>query len=858
MKIVARLTEAICDDRNVVGGKAQGLYQLIRLGVPVPDGICVTVEAFRRFAAQPDVRDAIDVAEDRLAAESSVRERQVVGRELRERLQGAEVPPSIALEIENAYTQLVDPIEPTGPLVAVRSSAVGEDSAQASFAGLYRSYLNVSGAAEVVEKVRACWLSLWTTEATEYRFGHPVMDGPPLMAVLIQCMVRSRVSGVLFTANPVTGRLSEMVINADVGLGEALVSGRTAPMELRVRSRFCLRYQCRVAVKQQHASGKRRLVLTTHELTQLVRVARHIEAHFGGPQDIEWAFDDGRLYVVQTRPITGWNVGDEPLPAGAWTRRGLDEWLQRPLSPLFSTLALPPCNEEVACLVKRRWGLQVRKPAWVMWGGYLYVRVDPVLSISLVKAPVRFLRGLRTVAREWRESFQPEYLRRLEAVQGHHTASSPVALLDRISAQLNLMAEGWGWVVVSGINAKVAIILARVILRSIGVGRRETEQLFTGFESSSAKADQALWELAQEARANGELAASIRDRSLAELHRVRRSFQALDVWLDAFESWIDTYGHRVFDLDIAQPTLSDEPETVLEMLRSSLQEQTISPKIRLDYAVHRREDAQRSLEKRLRRYPSLARTLVRRLVRLAVDYAEIREDRPFYLHMNWPPLRHALIGIGQMLADARVLEEAEDVFYLEANELREAAEWLVARTSPSPVALIPSVRTRRMKRDMQSTRVPPLDLHPNLLIRIVRYIGDLSRKRRLIPPTVLLGTAASGGHVRARARILQTSDELGTFQHGEILVASLTTPAWTPLFSRAAGVVTEVGGSLSHAAIVAREYGIPAVVGIPDVLRRVRDGMELEVNGDAGTVNLLGEAEEDHNDRSRMRLIDPI
>lgn len=650
-----------------------------------------------------------------------------------------------------------------GERLAVRSSAVAEDLAGASFAGMYESYLHVPSR-EVPEAVRRCRAAVGGDRVAAYR---PEAD-TGAMAVLVQVMVDAAAAGVAFTADPVTGQRDVTVVTAVRGVAEELVAGSDAGEEWRVLEGRASRVR----------SGG---VLTDGQAAQVAEVAGRLAAVFGGPQDVEWAIDQaGRVQVLQARPMTAlldlqtWT----PPGAGLWVCNfRLGEWLPDPVTPLFGDWLLRVFDRGFRAAMRETAGATVAFPYGLVNGWY-YATPNPALTqipgavlrsggrllrfmLATVvlpgRDPVRADRPLRTLYADWRDRLLPDY-RQL-------AATDPDGLdLKQLCALVEQLMETagrhfWYLAVVGGSAWKMEQPLQRFLDRH-SLSEVDPVLLLTGPDAPPSPGPHAV-------------------HSLDWFHPIAGEYPPQPA---VPGSW-PTTGHR-------------------EPLR------------------------QRCVD-HLAGQPEALRTWTA-LLAVARRYAQIRTEQTDALTLGWPLLRRCADRIGTALTEAGVLDEPGQLFFLTETELR-------ARRPASA-----SAQARRVVWQRQRRLSPPLTIgRPPTLIGH-RLAGTVSGgPTRASTGAILVGQPASPGRATGPARVIRDPgdlDQVAKFQVGDVLVAPATTPAWTPLLRRAAAVVTDRGTAAAHAAIIAREYGIPAVVATGDGTQRLHDGLTITVDGSRGTV----------------------
>ncbi|WP_433511012.1 PEP/pyruvate-binding domain-containing protein [Nonomuraea sp. CA-143628] len=802
MKLVAPLNAFGRGDLALAGGKGANLGELVKNGFPVPGGFVVTTAAY-------------DLVAD--------------GHDTRTYFENVDIPPDLREAITGAYAEL------GGGPVAVRSSATAEDLPGAAFAGQQDTYLNIVGAEAVVDAVRRCWGSLWTERAVAYREKRGVDAAEVRIAVVVQRMVQSEAAGVLFTANPVTGDRTQTVVDASSGLGEAVVSGLVTP------DHYVLDASGRVA---SFTPGRREVVVrgtagggVVHEtgdpatgealpraaLAELARLASEVAARFGRPQDIEWAYAGGRVNLVQARPMTAL----PPAPVGSLNpvqrKVGsvLLEYLPVRPYPIDMTTWLPYGPAGMMAKVAAAFGIKgVFEDFLQEEDGVVYRLVprSPRVTAGLLTIPFRLVRRARRYdPARWTEDprFQAFLAanrelaaRDLASMSWPELIRVPRQALDLVRPVTDLRTD---YLPGTGLALLRLLVAVKLLRRGALFG-----ELMTGARTRTSDANQALEELAEEARATGALDA---DPMPAGFAAKLRDFLA-------------EYGHRetVTPILVTPPTWGEAPEIVLGTIRVLAAKPPTAATAATTTtttdgaATDRAAAGAGGAFERLLRHPLLRagrrRARVVRWVEAARAGHAFREDSHFYFTLPLPILRRSLLEIGARLRDAAVLQRPEDVFHLRLEEL-ESIKGL-AGSDECLDGLRAAVRQRAAKREELSgvRLIDPRAIFP------VRDAGD----------AIVTGTPAGGGSATGPVKVIRDPAEFGSLTGGDVLVCPYTNPSWTPLFQRAAAVVVDTGSAASHAAIVAREYGIPAVMGTAGGTSTLVDGQVVTVDGDAGTV----------------------
>ena len=885
---------------NTVGGKAANLGELTHARLPVPSGVCITTVAYELVAAGAALGPVLDAfaatAPDDVSALSKLAARA------RDLLLAAPVPASVAEAIARGYASLGVDVA-----VAVRSSATAEDLPFASFAGQQDTYLNVVGHDAVLDAVTRCWASLWTDRAVVYRASNGIDHRGVRLAVVIQRMVEAEVAGVLFTANPVTGRRRQAVIDASPGLGEAVVSGAvnpdhfivdTATGEVVTRSIGDKKVSIRAVpgggtvhvTRPDHAdsaadtggadragagAGADDACLTDEQVRALAALGARVEAHYGVPQDTEWAVDaDGVLWLTQARPITTLF----PLPAAApppgeqlrvYFCFSVAQGLYRPITPMgLAGFRL------LATWVARQVGFGVPDPlagppAYAEAGQRLFVDVTGVLRSRAGRAlmprvldvmearSAAVLRGLFDEPRlaVTQRSARPFVRRALRfaarnrlPLRAAHALASPDRVhrgLERIPAQvrqrlslpvtatpverLDLVERALAEQVVPlGPRAMPAAAMGFAMLgyasRLLAAELRpgELQTVLRGLPHNvTTEMDLALWRLASRVRGDAAATTLLLDASTDDLAARWRAGTLPPAVQNDLTDFLDRYGDRaVAEIDLGVPRWSDDPRHVFGVIANylRLEDPQAAPEAVFARATR---DAEQMVEALVGRAGRLRRPLVRFALRRARQLAGLRELPKYFIVVALAQLRRHLAAVGEALAAQGRIEAAEDVFFVDLVQAR-------AGLSGADLRDVVTARREAYEAELRRRHIP----------RVLLSDGTEPEATAVAAPAhdgSLAGTPASAGAVTGLARVVL--DPLGArLEPGEILVAPSTDPGWTPLFLTAGGLVMEMGGANSHGAVVAREYGIPAVVGVPDATARIVTGQRITVDGTAGTV----------------------
>ncbi|AKT37109.1 PEP/pyruvate-binding domain-containing protein [Chondromyces crocatus] len=828
-QLVLSLHEIDRGDLAIAGGKGESLGALTRAGFRVPEGFVVTTTAYDRFVEQGDLAPHI---------ERVLRDTPEHGEALRSVFEAAPIPADVATAIEQAYQKLG-----AQPL-AVRSSATAEDLPQAAFAGQQDTFLNVVGLAAVLTAVRRCWASLWTDRAIAYRARQGLERAPVKMAVVLQRMAPAEVAGVLFTANPVTGARDETVIDANPGLGEAVVSGLVTPDHFVLRKRLFgfriverrlgrreLVVRARVEGGVEHVTpaplheSAPRASLPDASLRALARLGARVAQHFGAPQDIEWAVVAGEPWLLQARPITALpepterpkktpdnpiayfadmlSVRPYPMDLSTWGP-GIYDAVLRSFSHLgvTGTRFADTFVEEDSVILQIRDDTKYRlsprvllAPAWFLWHcarhNPLHWRALPALHEARERARVLESRDLGALA--WDEL----------VATIHEALKLPWPLLGEARRRYYP-------------RAMLAFGLLQLALWLVEHEDR-LDALLSGIDTKTLSANRALAALADTIRNTPALAETFAQHPPEALWSALEAHDAGRTFLADVRAFLDHYGHReAVMFAVLEPTWKDAPAVVLGMLETLAANAPQPDTAQLSWEAARDE---------ILAHPFLApaplRAAFTEILAEARALTEIREDTHFYGTLPMPILRRVLLELGRRLTDAAVLSAPEDIFHLRLDEVER-----VQGVLPPPAQLtaeLSALVERRRARRAALAGSPVVD--PRLYRRTAAGADAL-----------VSGVSGSAGVVEGPVRVILSPADFSKIQQGDVLVAPFTNPAWTPVFQRLAAIVVDSGAAGSHAAIVAREYGIPAVMGAGDATRRLKDGERVRVDGNRGVV----------------------
>jgi pyruvate,water dikinase len=853
-----------------VGGKGANLGEISKVeGIRVPDGFCITTQAFKRIIEEtPSIHELLDQLSP-LKVEDRNNINELSG-EIRRLIEGTAIPEDIHEELTRHLSRLGEQ-----NAYAVRSSATAEDLPTASFAGQQDTYLNILGKELILKHVSKCWASLYTERAVTYRIQSGFDHRKVYLGVVVQKMLLPQAAGILFTADPITSNRKVASIDASFGLGEALVSGRVNADVYKVRNGKVIAKKIstkRLGVfalqnggtKEREIEPERqnRQALTDEQILQLEHMGRKIEEHFGYPQDIEWCLVDGTFYLVQSRPITALF----PIPEAndqenhVYVSVGHQQMMTDTLKPL---------------------GLSIRQLTAVRpmekAGGRLFVDITQDLAspakrdiiVNVLGKHDPLIKDALTTILERGDFIKPLPNEMKEPSSGKSDQGVPPAgfqtLNDydpQIVSDLIKSSETSLDELRRDIQTKSGLVLFDFLLQDIAILRRTIFEpqsfgvIMTAMNASSWLNDN-LMEWLGEKNAADTLSQSVPNNITSEM-----GLQLLDVadvirphpevinylqrvtddsfldelvqfdggreCRDAICTYLNKYGMRCAgEIDITRPRWSEKPTTLVPMILGNIKH--FDPNAgHLKFEQGRLEalNKEQELLERLKQLPDGEQKAkeTKRMIGLVRDLSGYREYPKYGMVSRYFVYKQALVKEAERLVKANVIREREDIYYLSFEELHD-----VVRTNELDHQII---RTRKDEYKSYQKLTPP---------RVMTSDGEIvagEYKRGDLPANAIVGLPVSSGVVEGRARVILNLED-AVLEDGDILVTSFTDPGWTLLFVSIKGLVTEVGGLMTHGAVIAREYGLPAVVGVENAIRLIKDGQRIRVHGTEGYVEIL-------------------
>ncbi|MDX9871072.1 MAG: phosphoenolpyruvate synthase [Clostridia bacterium] len=868
-----------------VGGKGANLGEMTKAGFPVPPGFCVTTRAYRAFVQQSR---EINSLFDQLASINPVDLEQArkAGQRIREHLQSLSIPDDIRADILQAFYAAGK-----DKAYAVRSSATAEDLPGASFAGQQDTYLNIRGAEQLLQAIQNCWASLFTDRAITYRTKNNFDHRLVFLSVVVQEMVFPEVSGIMFTAEPITGRRKTISIDAGFGLGEALVSGLVTADLYQVRLQNITKKQIskkKMAIyalpdggtvtKDISPEKQERQALADDKIIELAKLGQKIEDHYGLEQDIEWGCAGGKFYILQSRPITSLYpvppvsdgkfhifasfghiqvMTDAMKPLAISLVSNLTNFLKkegssdnlfiyaaggRVFADFTGPLLFKPARHMLFKVFKNMDELLVAALAEA-------VKKEEFIRLSLPKK--RLFRTLRQIA----PIMIPTLLkvqRNLHFKNPHKARANADALIKKIAQ------ENEGYIFQAAGAERIRRIrqsmgeMPQVLLKVAGfwiagvlasgslakklknqVGEKESAYLLSQLNKSlpgnvTTEIGLELGDLADIARKYPEVIASLEKANSNSFYEELLKVKGGVEFKQELDDFLKKYGMRCTgEIDITKPRWKEDPLQLIPSIISNIR--TASPNEHREKFKQGKIEAEQAEKEILAKFGFVQRRKISRLARLYRNLMGLREHHKFALVLLLDIYKRAIMEEAQAFTEKGILRQEKDVFYLTLDELM-------------------ALNENRFSCDVQEViagRKKEHELNQKLTVpRVMTSEGEIiTGKGRDIqaPEGALTGTPVSAGVVEGVARVVLQLEE-AKLNPGEILVTSYTDPGWTPLFTSIVGLIIEVGGMMSHGSVIAREYGIPAVAGIENATHIIKDGSRIRINGTEGFVQILDEA----------------
>ncbi|QNK46863.1 phosphoenolpyruvate synthase [Brevibacterium sp. PAMC23299] len=854
----------------VVGGKGMNLGECSRIdGILVPEGFCVTTEAFKRVIGE---NDELHQLLDQLAVQKVDERKRIseISRKIRDLIEGIEIGKGIEEDIDRCL--LTFGFEHA---YAVRSSATAEDLPFASFAGQQDTYLNIKGKDAILQHISKCWASLFTDRAVIYRMQNGFDHRKVYLSVVIQRMIFPQASGILFTADPVSSNRKVLSIDASFGLGEALVSGLVSAdnykvqegriVEKKISAKKLAIYARKEGgtVEKEIEPGQQVLsTLSDEQVLGLERIGRKLEAHFGCPQDIEWCLVDDTFYIVQSRPITTLypipeandqenhvyvSVGHQQMMTDAMKPLGLSFWLLTTPAPM--RIAGGRLFVDVTHMVASP---ESRKMLVEAMGQH-----DPLMKDALINIVER---GdfIKSVPNDKQEQSSGKSNKSVPSADSRaQIENDPTIVSDLIKRSQTSIEE-----LKQNIQTKSGSELFDFILEDIQILKKilfdpQSSAVFMAAIDASSWINEKMNKWLGEKNAADTLSQSVPNNitsemglALMDVADVIRPYPKVIDYLqqvkddnfmdelvkfdggqetqDAIYDYLGKYGMRCAgEIDITKTRWSEKPTTLVPVILSNIK--NFEPNAsNLKFEQGRQEALKKELEilDRLKQLPDGEQKAkeTKRMISLIRNFIGYREYPKYGMVNRYFVYKQSLLKEAEQLVQANVIHEKEDIYFLTFEELHEV------------------VRTNKLDYQMISKRKDEYRLYEKLTPpRVITSDGEIivgEYKRDNLMAEAIVGLPVSSGIIEGRARVILNMED-ADLEDGDILVTTFTDPSWTPLFVSIKGLVTEVGGLMTHGAVIAREYGLPAVVGVVNATKLIKDGQRIRVNGTEGYIEIL-------------------
>ncbi|MEY2304727.1 phosphoenolpyruvate synthase [Bacillus tropicus] len=852
---------------SLVGGKGLNLGELSNIqGIQVPEGFCVTTVGYEKAIEQNENLQTLLQQLTKLKLEDRAQIGEM-SKEIREVIMAVQIPSDVVEAVAHYLSRFGNE-----HAYAVRSSATAEDLPYASFAGQQDTYLNIIGKEAILQHVRKCWASLFTERAVMYRMQNGFEHNQVSICVVVQKMVFPEASGILFTADPITSSRKILSIDASFGLGEALVSGFVSADNYKVKEGKIVDKVIstkKVAIyalkeggtetKQINSAQQKIQTLSEQQILQLAQIGRQIEAYFGCPQDIEWCLVDNTFYIVQSRPITtlypipeendGENhvyisVGHQQMMTDAMKPLGLSFFLLTTSAPMRKAggRLFVDATQRLASPASRDYLINTLGKSDPLIRDALTTVVERDNFITLLPDDEKQKsvgKGVPPVSTQPEIESDPAIVTELiqnseaslEELKQNMQLKSGVNVLDFILEDIQQLKKVLFnpqsiAVIMAGMNASTWI--NEKMEQWLGE-KNAADTLSQSVQNNiTSEMGLALMEVADVIRPYEEVIAYLQhvenDSFLDEFVQFKGGEKARE----AIDAFLNKYGMRCSgEIDITKTRWSEKPTTIIPMILNNIRD--------FEYGASKRkfeEGLQEALKKeeelvdRLQQLPDGKQKVeeTKRMIRNIRNFIGYREYPKYGMINRYFIYKQALLKEAEQLVQSGVIHEVDDIYYLTFEELHE-----VVRTKKLNYELI-----HKQKNDykLYEKLTPP---------RIMTSDGEIitgKYKRENLPVDAIAGLPVSSGVVEGRARVILNMEE-ANLEEGDILVTAFTDPGWTPLFVSIKGLVTEVGGLMTHGAVIAREYGLPAVVGVENATKLIKDGQRIRVHGTEGYIEVL-------------------
>ncbi len=853
---------------SLVGGKGLNLGELSNIqGIEVPEGFCVTTVAYEKAIEQNENLQTLLQQLTKLKLEDRAQIGEM-SKEIREVIMAVQIPSDVVEAVAHYLSRFGNE-----HAYAVRSSATAEDLPYASFAGQQDTYLNIIGKEAILQHVRKCWASLFTERAVMYRMQNGFEHNQVSICVVVQKMVFPEASGILFTADPITSSRKILSIDASFGLGEALVSGLVSADNYKVKEGEIVDKVIstkKVAIyalkeggtetKQINSAQQKIQTLSEQQILQLAQIGRQIEAYFGCPQDIEWCLVDNAFYIVQSRPITTLYPIPEENDEGnhVYISVGHQQMMTDAMKPLGLSFFLLTTNAPMRKAGGRLFVDATQRLASPASRDYLINTLgksDPLIRDALTTIIERddFITLLPDEEKKEKSASKSK----LPVSSQPEIENDPAIVTELIrNSETSLEELKQNMQMKSGVDVFDFILEDIQQLKKVLFNPQSIAVIMAGMNASTwinEKMEQWLGEknaadtLSQSVQNNitsemglalMEVADVIRpyEEVIAYLQHVENDsfldefvqFKGGEKAREAIYAFLNKYGMRCSgEIDITKTRWSEKPTTIIPMILNNIRDfEAGASKQKFEKGLQEALNKEEELLDRLQQLPDGKQKVeeTKRMIRNIRNFIGYREYPKYGMINRYFIYKQALLKEAEQLVQSGVIHEVDDIYYLTFEELHE-----VVRTKKLNYELI-----HKQKNDykLYEKLTPP---------RIMTSDGEIltgKYKRENLPVDAIAGLPVSSGLVEGRARVILNMED-ANLEEGDILVTAFTDPGWTPLFVSIKGLVTEVGGLMTHGAVIAREYGLPAVVGVENATKLIKDGQRIRVHGTEGYIEVL-------------------
>ncbi len=883
MNIILNFNEISKTDLPLVGGKGANLGEMSRGGFPVPPGFCVSTAGFDSFLKVNNLQDKIFPLLDGLKAEDTQKVK-TIGETIRNLINSSEIPFEIEKSVKNALNQ-----SGIGNYYAIRSSATAEDLPDASFAGQQDTYLNITGLNDILIKIKSCWASLYTDRAITYRIQNAFDHSQIKLSVVVQKMITPDVSGILFTVDPISENRKIMTIDASYGLGEALVSGlvssdlyKISKTNLTIISKSI--GEKKIAIQNNPDGGtyqenlsesmQKSQALTDDQIISLSKLGYDIETYYGKPQDIEWCIEKNQIYIVQSRPITSLYPDLEPKTTQdelhVYISFGHGQVMTDAFKPLGISMIhyLAPFSKSNQEILRTNFIKEA--------GGRIYIDVSNALRIKTFRKRKTFsyideliFEALEEVTT--RQDFNTHFRLKTFLTLLYHGFTFAIPKIFKLLWVVFLANPlGRSNKILYDINRRISQYRKHIHKLSPGISRlislkkiltnhllkvakylpyilssmlvqKKIEKLLSGKGldeeinaithglrgNITTEMDLMVGDLADIIMSHPDLYHYLKVHPLLNVLSSIKNVNGGSVFLKKYDEFITIYGSRGnSEIDITRPRWSEDPKMLMNMILSMCNGKEInSHRKHYEKMVLQGDKAEEKIissSKDLFKNP-IKRWMVKRFVNIYRNNFSAREHPKYYIMELFKLVKETLLDEAIFMKEQDLIDEVKDIYYLHLDEIIQILKGYNQRNL---------IKKRKLDYNRYVKMSPP---------RVLTSDGEkiiATHKSKNIPQGAMIGSPASTGIIEGIAKVI-IDPAKESLNSGEILVAPFTDPGWTPLFIHASGLIMEVGGLMTHGSVVAREYGIPAVVCVPDATKLIKSGQRVRVNGNIGYVEIL-------------------